>query len=687
MTFPTHKLRGRARPAGEVVTEFLNCNEVHKSARVKQLMKELPSDFMCENILPFMAKNITLYEFLLQRCCTDLTEKENTRQTKMCNELTDMLNTIKQKNPEVYNYILPTKTETSNTSLVQIDPNVFDTVNRFPQPNAITSLVQINANNFKTPSRFPQPNVTFSCKPKLKTFKMSTNPIKFIDDISTSVGLANFLTINKELTTSAVLEEKNGYIFKNLIIPTLIKKHEEDLKEISVTLTSNFNISYNKYQLIVRNQIGSRFSKICGHPIFTSRDKVFQKIISVQEEIKEKLSLQFCNENENSTIAAYIDVRKSLSWFLDQPHVKELVNLDSGTIVTYVYTDAFPWMLWSRFFHGETAIRMKIVEKSNSLDTIMTLGSWLGPDDHLHTSTLGKFVYEQLQDLKEVNVPSIGKVNVLVRGCADRSGRRSSSGVSTARSSYPIEEAPEHLSQLGDMSIYCHEPLWTVENTKDTEKNYVKWLNGKKDTNENRRQFSQKSLGRFASNAIMMDMKDFYSGITHKVCRVAESIALRVNVVCQQFPSASKKFVENIRSIKGKVHNKKSIQISFSQADAMTFFKKGDELLQDIGLDEITYYILSQYLTNIGAFVDELIDADPIRFTRDYFEIQSRIMVGFPSVLIFGTKMITASMKQQVVYEGYYVGKALEDCKYAGKGLSRKNITDDILETKHKDAK
>ena len=118
MTLPTHKLRGIAKPALEVVTEFLNCEEVNKSARVKQLMKELPSDFMCENILPFMAKNITLYEFLLQRCCTYSTEKENTRQNKMCKELTDMLNTIKQKNPEVYNYILPAKTEIiSNRSL------------------------------------------------------------------------------------------------------------------------------------------------------------------------------------------------------------------------------------------------------------------------------------------------------------------------------------------------------------------------------------------------------------------------------------------------------------------------------------------------------------------------------------------------------------------------------------------
>ena len=173
-------------------------------------MRKLPSEFMCENILPFMTKNITLYEFLLERCGTDLIEKENTKQTKICEELTDMSNTIQQKKPKSYNYILPAKTEISNTNLVQIDPNVFDTLNRFPQPNASTSLVQINSNDFNTPSRFLQPNATFPYRPKLKTLKMSTNPIKFIDDISTSVRLANFLTVNKELTTSAILEENNG---------------------------------------------------------------------------------------------------------------------------------------------------------------------------------------------------------------------------------------------------------------------------------------------------------------------------------------------------------------------------------------------------------------------------------------------------------------------------------------------
>ena len=62
-------------------------------------------------------------------------------------------------------------------------------------------------------------------------------------------------------------------------------------------------------------------------------------------------------------------------------------------------------------------------------------------------------------------------------------------------------------------------------------------------------------------------------------------------------------------------------------------------------------------------------------------------MFGFSFVLIFGTKLVTALFKQLIVYEGYYIVKALDDCRLAGKGLSCRQITDEILETKHKDAK
>ena len=73
---------------------------------------------------------------------------------------------------------------------------------------------------------------------------------------------------------------------------------------------------------------------------------------------------------------------------------------------------------------------------------------------------------------------------------------------------------PEHVIQLGNMSIYCHEPSWTVHNTKNIEKEYTEWLNVKKDLTENVRAFSKQSFGRVATNAI---------GVTHKMCRVGES--------------------------------------------------------------------------------------------------------------------------------------------------------------------
>ena len=82
---------------------------------------------------------------------------------------------------------------------------------------------------------------------------------------------------------------------------------------------------------------------------------------------------------------------------------------------------------------------MRIVETSNTLSSIVTIMSWLGPDDYLHVSTLGKYVFQQLFSLKEVIVD--GKtVNVHVRGLGGGSQRRTSSGASSARSSsYPIE--------------------------------------------------------------------------------------------------------------------------------------------------------------------------------------------------------------------------------------------------------
>ena len=58
------------------------------------------------------------------------------------------------------------------------------------------------------------------------------------------------------------------------------------------------------------------------------------------------------------------------------------------------------------------------------------------------------------------------------RSLADGKARRSTSGSSTARSSFPLADAPEHSSQLPDMCVIFRGPEWTHSITEDLEKEY-----------------------------------------------------------------------------------------------------------------------------------------------------------------------------------------------------------------------
>ena len=73
-----------------------------------------------------------------------------------------------------------------------------------------------------------------------------------------------------------------------------------------------------------------------------------------------------------------------------------------------------------------------------------------------------------------------------MRGVADGCQKRSITGSSSACSTYPIPESPEHQKQLGDMSIICNEPEWKVGMTEKAEEDYKAWLGKHVDNNENR---------------------------------------------------------------------------------------------------------------------------------------------------------------------------------------------------------
>ena len=181
------------------------------------------------------------------------------------------------------------------------------------------------------------------------------------------------------------------------------------------------------------------------------------------------------------------------------------------------YTDGFPWLKWSRHFTGETSVRVKLVEPYNLMSPVLTVALWLGNDDYDTVRKCAEPVLKKLKDLKSIKHPISGKeITIVRRSCGDGKERRSSTGNSSAKSSYPIPECPEHQSQLGDMKFVCPQPVWTVVETVVLEEQFHETLNGKAPTKQKRREFAKQNLGNMGKKNICgTPLADFYPGTAH----------------------------------------------------------------------------------------------------------------------------------------------------------------------------
>ena len=145
---------------------------------------------------------------------------------------------------------------------------------------------------------------------------------------------------------------------------------------------------------------------------------------------------------------------------------------------------------------------------------------------------LGEPVYKQLQQLKTMCHPITHQViTIHRRSVADGKFRRYALSSSTAKSSFPIPEAPEHSTQLGDMKVICDEPVWKEEDLDKQPDKFKEWLttSGKSDTHDSQRLFARQHCGQTkVGNVTRSDPKHFYPGIMHLALRVTESICLRI---------------------------------------------------------------------------------------------------------------------------------------------------------------
>lgn len=129
-----------------------------------------------------------------------------------------------------------------------------------------------------------------------------------------------------------------------------------------------------------------------------------------------------------------------------------------------------------------------------------------------------------------------------------------------------------------------------------------------------------------------------------------------------------------------------SYDVAFDENGVLAFYEKAEELLSKSGFSPLVNEILVSFCTSIKKIFQWILNTQK-ELTRQEYECQARVLLGFQFTLICGSQTVTATAKELVVYTGFYVEKALKDAALSGLPLNLCNFNDSIVETKNKEAK
>ncbi|KXJ19884.1 hypothetical protein AC249_AIPGENE25278 [Exaiptasia diaphana] len=501
------------------------------------------------------------------------------------------------------------------------------------------------------------------------------------------ININEFIQEHKHIICQSLIEGENERVlFRETLMPAAYKKHADKFLNFACGVVGSLCVSQRDTQDILRNKWGKELAKVLGINIFPPKDTIVQCLNSKKQELSQQVNLQF-HEQNNEIVVASINVKQYLEYLLTRPGMKNTVPTPNNNIVVYHFTDLAPWLKWSRFSTGITTLRLKVVEPYNLQSLVITCAAYLGADDYSTLSNCFRDVYEQITKLDKINLGGgRGEVNVIVRSTADGKQRRIDTGNSSARSTYPICDAPEHITQLGDMSVISNGPEWTVEDTINLSSKYKTWLGNKFDNNQNRREFAKQNLGNSGKiNITGTNMENYYVGGVHLAMRSAESIATRIGQCAEGILESSKRYFSSLEKFARSV-NKEDHTIKFDEIAVASFGETMPSILTDSGFSGVVLDVLQDFTSGLTSIYDALLDT-PSSLSGKQFECNARIHLGFQFVTIFGTRSVTPSIKQIVVYTSHYIDKAKKDGELAGIPLTFSNFSDGLMETAHKYAK
>ena len=171
----------------------------------------------------------------------------------------------------------------------------------------------------------------------------------------------------------------------------------------------------------------------------------------------------------------------------------------------------------------------------------------------------------------------------------------------------------------------------------------------------------------------------------HRVFNTLASLCLRIDHIGMVLLKDRNKWLSSVKKVARKVETEKHC-IKFDELGVKSFFDNFESLLKSSNFEGLIHEILSIFISHLKPILPEIMEMDR-SWSRYSYAIKIRSVLGCGVVFIFGSRKMTATMKQLIAYTDYYVQKALDDAELIGLSCSLRNFSDSVMEGLHKSGK
>ena len=192
-----------------------------------------------------------------------------------------------------------------------------------------------------------------------------------------------------------------------------------------------------------------------------------------------------------------------------------------------------------------------------------------------------------------------------------------------------------------------------------------------------RNEFAKQNFGLTGfANPSGIDCAQMLPPMMHRGFIILASICIRVGHVGKNILKNKNQWISKLSKVVGKIDVNRH-QIKFDEIGYKAFWDKVDNLLVESNFSDLLLDILRLLFDGLQQFMPSLMNLKR-NCSPENFEMKTRCFLGWSVVFIFGSRLMTATMKQVIAYTRWYIQQGKNDYDVAGLDIGLGSFSDSV---------